>query len=72
MGAFHCATLLANGIDSEERDMRNERKKKRKRICLSLHPADVPVLPEETVRIARHVSSKRKRFRLLRDEWGMQ
>jgi len=37
---------------------------------MSLHPENVPAIPEETARIARHLYQKTNRYRLLRDELG--
>src|SRR5260370_28128512 len=37
---------------------------------MSLHPENVPAIPEETARVARHLYEKENRYRLLRDELG--
>ena len=37
---------------------------------MSLHPENVPAIPEETARVARHLYQKTNRYRLLRDELG--
>jgi transposase len=37
---------------------------------MSLHPEDLPAIPEETARVARHLYQKTNRYRILRDELG--
>src|SRR5258708_34928987 len=37
---------------------------------MSLPPENVPAIPEETARVARHLYQKTNRYRLLRDELG--
>lgn len=60
--------------------MRNEGKKRartrdvfqKKKNAMSLHLEDVPVIPEETARVAHHWYPKTHRSRLLGDAWGAQ
>src|SRR5258707_11760638 len=78
-GATQILTLLANSIDRErEKDgkLREREEKesrdvdKRRREAMSLHPEDLPEIPEDTARIARILFPKGNRYMWLRDELG--